>query len=192
MMTAPAPLARFVRRLETLVSEPDEALMLPRVATALARLVETDDWLPPAYAVPHPDHYTQYLLYLDPDARFSVVSFIWGPRQGTPVHDHTVWGAVGVLRGVERSQRFAISGDAPPRAVDVAHELLPGSVETVSPQIGDIHQVSNALPDGVTVSIHAYGADIGAVERHIYPPQGGTKRFVSGYANGVETPAFTL
>lgn len=192
MTVAPASLVAFVQRLDLLLAEPDEAIVLPRVAKALARLVETDDWLPPAYAVPHPDHYTQYLLYRDPAARFSVVSFVWGPGQGTPVHDHTVWGAVGVLRGVEQSQRFAISANAAPRALDVLHELLPGSVETVSPKIGDVHQVRNALPDDITISIHVYGADIGAVERHIYPAEGGSRRFVSGYANGTETPAFTL
>ncbi|WP_426168899.1 cysteine dioxygenase [Sandarakinorhabdus sp. DWP1-3-1] len=192
MTIVPASLAAFVQRLDLLVAEPDEAIVLPHVAKALARLVETDDWLPSAYAVPHPDNYTQYLLYRDPAARFSVVSFVWGPGQGTPVHDHTVWGAVGVLRGVEQSQRFAICADAPPRALDVPHELLPGSVETVSPRIGDIHQVRNAMPNDITVSIHVYGADIGAVERHIYPPKGGSKRFVSGYANGPETPVFNL
>lgn len=192
MTNAPAQLAAFVRRLESLVATHDEARLLPRVATALAGLVETDNWLPPAYAEPHPDHYTQYLLYRDPAARFSVVSFVWGPGQGTPIHDHTVWGAVGVLRGAERSQRFDISPDAPPRALDAAEQLLPGQVETVSPGIGDIHQVANALADGVTISIHAYGADIGTVERHTYPATGGAKPFVSGYANTAATPAFTL
>ena len=189
-MVTPAPLAAFIDRLDSIVAEPDEARALPQITDALKALVAEDNWLPPAYAVPHPEHYAQYLLYRDPAARFSVVSFVWGPGQGTPVHDHTVWGAVGVLRGAERSQRFAISADAPPRPLGAAEILHAGDVEPVSPRIGDIHQVANAGP-GVTISIHAYGADIGAVERHIYPPEGGARRFVSGYANTAESPAFT-
>jgi predicted metal-dependent enzyme (double-stranded beta helix superfamily) len=60
----------------------------------LADLVTHDDWLPPAFAQPDPERYRQYLLYCDPLERFSVVSFVWGPGQSTPVHDHTVWGVV--------------------------------------------------------------------------------------------------
>jgi predicted metal-dependent enzyme (double-stranded beta helix superfamily) len=189
-MTTPAPLAAFISRLDALIAEPDESRLLPGVATALARLVATDDWLPAAYADPHPDRYTQYLLYRDPQARFSVVSFVWGPGQGTPVHDHTVWGAVGVLRGAERSQGFAVSADAAPHPLAPAEILGPGKVETVSPRTGDIHQVANALADRVSISIHAYGGDIGSVHRHIYPATGGARRFISGYANTAATPAF--
>jgi predicted metal-dependent enzyme (double-stranded beta helix superfamily) len=39
-----------------------------------------------------------------------------------------------------------------------------------------------ASPDEVAVSIHVYGADIGAVRRHVFDPQSGRQRdFVSGY-----------
>src|SRR5258708_3690418 len=69
----------------------------------LGALIARDDWLPDAFAAPDPQRYRQYLLYCDPLERFSVVSFVWGPGQCTPIHDHTVWGLVGVLRGAERS-----------------------------------------------------------------------------------------
>jgi predicted metal-dependent enzyme (double-stranded beta helix superfamily) len=61
--------------------------------------------------------------------------------------------------------------------------LLSGEVAAVSPRIGDIHRVSNAYPDRVSISIHVYGANIGAVERATYDTTGQAKRFVSGYAN---------
>ncbi len=61
-------------------------------------------------------------------------------------------------------------------------ELRPGDVEIVSPATGDIHRVSNAFDDRVSISIHAYGADIGTVRRHIFDPSTGASReFVSGY-----------
>lgn len=146
----------------------------------LAGLVAHDDWLPEACAQPSLERYQQYLLYCDPAERFSVVSFVWGAGQSTPVHDHTVWGMVGVLRGAETCEEFASGSGAPAGS----HHLAVGAIDLVSPRVGDIHRVSNAFADQVSVSIHVYGADIGKVARHVYDPQTWTPtRFVSGYAN---------
>jgi len=61
--------------------------------------------------------------------------------------------------------------------------LTPGSVEKISPDEQDIHQVSNAFDDRVSVSIHVYGGNIGAVSRAVYLPDGQQKTFISGYSN---------
>lgn len=179
-----ARLRRFVGALAELVErERDEAVLLGSGASLLAALVASDDWLPEAYARPHPDRYQQYLLYCDARERFSVVSFVWGPGQRTPVHDHRVWGLVGVLRGRERVQGFVRrSGVLFPAGPE--RELRAGEVEHFSPAGGnDLHQVSNGVANGVSVSIHVYGANIGAVERATYGPDAEPRRFVSGYAN---------
>ena len=42
--------------------------------------------------------YAQNLLWCDPFERFCVVSFVWAPSARTPVHDHQMWGLVGMLR----------------------------------------------------------------------------------------------
>ncbi len=68
----------------------DETRFLAEGAALLRHLVSTDDWLPPAFAVPGPG-YRQYLLHCDPAGRFSVVSFVWGPGQRKLIHDHLVW-----------------------------------------------------------------------------------------------------
>ncbi|OYZ13087.1 MAG: cysteine dioxygenase [Sphingomonadales bacterium 28-64-96] len=186
-MNTPDPLMRFIAAVHDALDQPAAH---ETVSAALARLVAHDDWLPPAYAQPHPEHYQQYLLHADPSARFSIVSFVWGPGQATPIHDHGVWGAVGVLRGAEYSQAYTADGATPPRSIGDRHMLLPGMVERVGPELGDIHKVSNAVADAVSVSIHVYGTDIGRHPRHVYPAQGGVKPFISGYANGPDTPAF--
>jgi predicted metal-dependent enzyme (double-stranded beta helix superfamily) len=62
--------------------------------------------------------------------------------------------------------------------------LRPGDVDAVSPAIGDIHRVANTYDDRVSISIHAYGANIGRVRRHVFDLEtGAVKEFVSGYAN---------
>lgn len=163
----------------------DEPRMLEEGEKLLRALVTHDDWLPKEFAAPSPESYRQYLLYCDPLERFSVVSFVWMPGHRTPIHDHTVWGLVGVMRGEELCEEYAMdlkaSGTRPvPMGV---HAVRSGEVDRVSPRIGDIHVVSNAAAR-TAVSIHVYGANIGAVRRHTFDPATGQpNEFVSGYHN---------
>ena len=174
--------AGFTRLAET--SGSDEATMLDAGSRLLGELIKHDDWLPDECAQPHPQFYQQYLLYCDPLERFSVVSFVWGPGQKTPVHDHMVWGMVGMMRGTESCRRFERSAAGRPMPASETERLLPGQVDRVSPSVGDIHEVANAHDDRVSISIHVYGANIGAVKRHVYDPTTGIdKPFVSGYSS---------
>ena len=181
-----AGLRSFVQDMTKLVgtSAGDEATIRQDGSAMLSKLVSVDDWLPETFAQPGPASYRQYLLWCDPLERFSVVSFVWGPGQTTPVHDHTVWGLVGMLRGAESSVGYEIRGDGAPMVKTTEEILIPGAVCAVSPAIGDIHKVSNALADRVSISIHVYGANIGAVARHTYNAKTGRQKdFVSGYSN---------
>lgn len=180
----PQRLRHFIDQLAALLDQqPDEATLLDAGQGLLAELVAHDDWLPDDLAQPDPQHYQQYLLHCDSRQRFSVVSFVWGPGQQTPIHDHRVWGLIGMLRGAEHAQGFVrdAKGALLPEGAPV--RLVPGQVEAVSPRIGDIHQVSNAFADQVSISIHVYGGNIGAVKRAVYALDGSEKPFVSGYSN---------
>ena len=182
-MTNPERFREFVGRFTTLVEAhgTSEATMLAEGGKLLASLIACDDWLPDECAQPHPQYYQQYLLHCDPLERFSVVSFVWGPGQKTPVHDHTVWGLVGVMRGTELCRRFTPGSPMP---ASERQRLERGSVDCLSPAEGDIHEVANAYDDRVSISIHVYGANIGAVQRHVFDTaSGAAKPFVSGYSN---------
>lgn len=166
-----------------------EAELLSHVQAAMRALVERDDWLQAECAQPHPQYYQQYLLHADPAGRFSVVSFVWGPGQQTPIHDHTVWGVIGMLRGSELGQSYRQT-PAGMVAEGPAERLEPGDVAAVSPAIGDIHRVSNAFDDRVSISIHVYGTDIGRQKRHVFDlATGQAREFVSGYANAAKAAA---
>jgi predicted metal-dependent enzyme (double-stranded beta helix superfamily) len=179
-----APLREFVTRFGKLVEQdPLGRSILPQGADLLADLVARDDWLPEAYAQPDPSRYRQYLLHCDSRERFSVVSFVWGPGQSTPVHDHRVWGLVGILRGAELVEPFGRDEEGDLVSTAAPALLEPGVVDSFGPETGDIHRVANAYDDRVSISIHVYGGNIGAVERATYDAAGRAKRFVSGYAN---------
>lgn len=180
-----ARLRRFVQDMTRVVESHDtEAPLLAAARPLLSDLITHDDWLPDAFAAPNPAKYQQYLLYCDPFERFSLVSFVWGPGQKTPVHDHTVWGMVGVMRGAELCQEYAVEGGK--LAMTGEHRVAPGGIDLVSPTLGDIHVVSNADPDRASISIHCYGANIGAVRRHVFAPgDGAAQAFISGYSSTV-------
>lgn len=191
MTTVPAasgigPLRDFVTGLAAVIETADgEDTILAQGGELLRQLVADDAWLPAEFAQPDPGHYQQYLLHCDSRERFSVVSFVWGPGQGTPIHDHRVWGLVGILRGAEAAENFSRRADGSLEPRGPAEHLAVGAVERISPSRGDIHRVSNALADRPSISIHVYGGNIGAVERATYSPDGTPKRFISGYANSV-------
>ncbi len=183
-MSSIVPLRTFVSAFSTLLEQTgDETRILEKGGALLADLVAGDSWLPEQLAQPDPDRYQQFLLHADSGGRFSIVSFVWGPGQSTPIHDHTVWGLIGMLRGAEYSQGFRREADGELVPDGEAILLKPGQVEAVSPTIGDIHRVYNAYPDQVSVSIHVYGANIGAVRRSVYREDGTIAEFISGYSN---------
>jgi predicted metal-dependent enzyme (double-stranded beta helix superfamily)/rhodanese-related sulfurtransferase len=176
----PPRLRHFVSQLEAVIGQ-DEAQLVEQGSAALRELIAHDDWLPAQAAVPDPQFYRQYLLYRDPAARFSVVSFVWGPGQSTPIHDHTVWGLIGLLRGAEISHDFRRNAEGTLERHGEPQRLEAGTVVAVSPTLGDIHQVYNAYADRVSIGIHVYGADIGEVDRHVFTLDGQVKPFRSGY-----------
>jgi 3-mercaptopropionate dioxygenase len=176
--TSPNPqrLGQFVEAFTQLVdTAPVEEVILQRGGALLAVLVAQDDWLPEDFSAPDPVCYRQYLLHCDRQERFCVVSFVWGAEQRTPVHNHTVWGLAGMLRGEEIAQDFTLAPDGHLIA-GKRHRLFPGQITAVSPRIGDIHTVANALPDRRSVSIHVYGANIGTLPRTAFDLETGAPK----------------
>jgi predicted metal-dependent enzyme (double-stranded beta helix superfamily) len=184
--TGLARLREFVLDFTALADRaPNEADLLAEGAALLGALIAEDDWLPASCAAPDPVRYRQYLLHCDRRERFSVVSFVWGPGQATPIHNHAVWGLTGVLRGGELVEGFDRDEEGTLASRGDPVLLRPGEIDRFSPTLGDIHRVANAFDDRVSVSIHVYGADIGRVARSTFDSSGQPKPFVSSYAEAL-------
>ncbi|MBL7234617.1 cysteine dioxygenase family protein [Komagataeibacter oboediens] len=183
-MTTIFPLRDFVTGFTGLYERGLPAAAIQHEGSGLLRqLVSRDDWLPEPFTRPHPERYSQYLLHCDPMERFSVVSFVWGAGQKTPLHDHRVWGLIGMLRGRESETQFVRDADGRFRATETTF-LEPGQVASLTPGVNDYHLVANALSDQTSISIHVYGDNIGGVSRATYDVQtGAEKNFISGYSN---------
>jgi predicted metal-dependent enzyme (double-stranded beta helix superfamily) len=142
-------------------TEADPVRVGPAVAEALQPYLRRDDFLTTEQLEPDPTRYRQHILHVEPDGSFSIVALVWLPGQATPIHDHVSWCVVGVHRGEEYETIYDLGGsDDDPYLVIREHTTNPvGSVAALVPP-GDIHMVANA-GDGLAVSLHIYGADIG-------------------------------
>ncbi|WP_159884610.1 cysteine dioxygenase family protein [Paenibacillus puerhi] len=161
----------------------DYRTIIDRVKPLLKQLLQNESLIPAEYRTPRPDKYAQYLLYKPEDEAFSVIAFIWGPGQAAPVHDHLVWGLVGLYEGavVEKRYRREDRGEAaePRYAVREVGEAIArkGDISFVYPPDYDIHGVSNPFGEPA-ITLHIYGTDIGKQPRHIHDVATGSYRDV--------------
>lgn len=132
-----------------------------RVADVVGDHLHHQDLLTEEQLAPDPADYKQHVLHVEPDGTFSVVALVWLPGQRTPVHDHVSWCVIGTYMGAEEEIRYRlVNENGSPHLVPVdttTNDI--GTVAFLSPP-GDIHEVRSAT-DGMTVSLHVYGADIG-------------------------------
>ena len=149
--------ATYIDLLDELV-EGDEIGLPGRVARAVRPLVRRRDWLPESCCEPGDECYRRHLLYSDPAGRFTVLAVVWRPGQGTPVHGHTAWGAVGVYQGNPSVANYRYrDGQEPVLAGE--HRCQPGDVSHVSAGTAHPHRVFNAGND-IAITIHTYGRDL--------------------------------
>ena len=133
------------------------------VAELLQPCLSATDLLTAEQLKPCGETYRQHILHVEPDGSFSVVALVWLPGQATPIHDHVSWCVVGVHRGAEHETVYELAGaQSDPHLRVTGHAInAVGSVAALVPP-GDIHHVENA-GEGLAVSLHIYGADIGAL-----------------------------
>src|SRR5262245_22396699 len=110
------------------------------VQPMLARLLRNKSALEERFRAPLRHSSAQYLVHKPEDDSFSIVSFVWLPGQATPIHDHTVWGLIGVYEGEEEEERFARLNDGSLQSLG-SHVSQAGDVSYVCPPDREIHQV---------------------------------------------------
>ncbi len=91
----------LVAVLDRAVAQTSSESVCRAVKQGLAELIrEKIVRLPDELKQPQSDYYARRLLYRRPDDAYEVIAMIWGPGQGTPLHDHAgIWCVDGVLDG---------------------------------------------------------------------------------------------
>lgn len=122
---------------------------------------------------PDPETYARKLIHIDEDKKYSVFAMIWGPGQGTPLHDHAgLWVVEGVLQGtihidqydlLEKKGdqfRFKHLGCADAQIGETGHLIPPF----------EYHTITNRSEKETSVTIHVYGGDM--TECTVFEPAG--------------------
>ncbi|MBR0653717.1 cysteine dioxygenase family protein [Plastoroseomonas arctica] len=180
-------LRHFLRDMTLLVQdEADPARQQGAAMELLRRLVGQGGWLAPDFSAAGPA-FRQVLLYNDPLDRFSLVAFIWGSEaRQTPVHDHGIWGVVGVLEGEEISTEMIPDPGGGPMRPGRQDRLQAGEVMLLGAPAYDIHKTANGQPGAPAITIHLYGGNIGSAERRVYDEATSAATVIrSGYDNPV-------
>ncbi len=164
MTARPAKVDELIRRLDRAVATDDPQDLCRRVKGVLADVVGSgEQFVDAAFLKPAPERYARRLLHRDPADRYSVVVMVWGPGQGTPLHDHAgVWCVECVYRGRIRVTSFDL--ESPPGAEPF--RFTPESV--VFAGVGEAghlippfeyHMIENADATP-SVTLHVYGGEL--------------------------------
>ena len=153
---------------EKLVSLIDRAVEVKgdeQVASAVKRSLENvicsrSVTLPPAMKVAESDHYARRLLYRSPRYGYEVIAMVWGPGQGTPLHDHAgIWCVDGVLEGcveVTQYDLLQVNGDLCRFQPQQTVRAGVGMAGCLIPPF-EYHTIHNSTADATSITIHVYG-----------------------------------
>jgi predicted metal-dependent enzyme (double-stranded beta helix superfamily) len=185
---------RFIEQVRTEVGRgaaPSE--LVEALRPAFSALLSASGWLPDEFARPFEEGEMgggigNYLLYRSVEPPITLMSLVVPSGSSTPVHDHLAWGLVGLYRGEQREEVYALTGgnlDTGDARLTLTEErdLRAGEFYPLLPPDGDIHRVTTISAEA-SVSIHLLGNDVGCVVRHRFDPEAGTSgSFRSGYSN---------
>ena len=133
-----------------------------RAADAMKPLLAEKELLCATLREEDAGHYRKHILYADPEGQFTLLAIVWRAGQGTPIHGHSAWGAVGVYEGRPNVEVFECSegpdGRHQTRSLkDVCCE--PGDLATVQAGLCDVHRIYNAT-ESTMITLHCYGLDL--------------------------------
>ena len=162
----------FITDMEMITSvEKDQAEMIRKISRKMKlQLSAGEEFLTPEEREENADHYARHLVYIDRKRRFVVMSGVWLPGHGTPIHDHGTWGVMGVFSGELKVTNYLRLDDRKKEGHAELRESTgmwagAGSVTYVLPPNEEIHKVEN-IGDQKTVTLHVYGRDI--IECNMY------------------------
>lgn len=157
-------LDNFVRDMTAVVEQHDRDDDRVVEAEALVeKLIRDTSWLPSEKLEPDANHYARHSLYCDPKDRFEILTLIWSPGQGTPIHDHDgTWGVEGVVAGRMRVTNFLKMKDVSDNVVKLRNSGTMSINEQSTGQLlppADCH-ILEAEGDQTVITIHVYGKQL--------------------------------
>lgn len=147
---------------DALASVHDEAAV-QRVRRCLESAIKMGgDFLPAKFRQPASDGYARRVVYADPGGSFTIMAMVWGPGQGTPLHDHDgLWVVECVYTGSIQVVNYDYSG-----VKDGLHQFAMDTVSVAEKGESDYrmppfehHEIANASDD-IAITLHVFGGQM--------------------------------
>lgn len=165
----------LVKRLDQAVQAETVNEITRQVQSILSELLHDGTLLglPPDLKIPRQDKYARRLLHRSDELGYTVVVMIWGPEQGTLLHDHAgTWCVEGVLEGeIQVTQYDLLERQADHWRFSPQHTVkaAPGEAGSLIPPF-EYHTIANARPERSSVTVHVYGRELTSCM--VFDPQG--------------------
>jgi 3-mercaptopropionate dioxygenase len=171
---SPAGCRRLIEALDRAVQAPTTEQVGEQVKACLQELIaEGAVELPPELRKGCPEHYARRLIHRSEQHGYTALAMIWGPGQGTPLHDHAgMWCVEGVLEGrieVVQHQLLAQDGDRLRFRPEEAVLAGRGSAGSLIPPF-EYHTIANPPGNGTAITLHVYGGEM--TRCTIFEPEG--------------------
>lgn len=158
-------LDELTRRLDEAVCRSCNEEVTEGVQKALTDLISAGSLaLAEELVAPCEEGYARRLVYASEEHGYVVIAMVWGPGQGTALHDHSgVWCVEGVIQGeidVTQYQPLEWTHDGrwrfePAKTVRAGV----GSSGSLIPPF-EYHTIANAHQEGCAVTLHVYGQEL--------------------------------
>ena len=164
----------LVRRLDAAVAMADVGEVTESVKSTLVEMIGGRRLrLPAELTQSDSDHYARRLLHHSEQHGYVVVAMIWGPAQGTALHDHDgVWCVEGVLEGeIDVTQYAPVEEDGERWRFEPEQTVTAGvgSSGTLIPPF-EYHTIANHRADDASITLHVYGHEL--QKAHVFEPEG--------------------
>ena len=108
-------------------------------------------------------HYARRLLHRSDEHGYTVIAMIWGPDQGTPLHDHDgTWCVEGVLEGEILVTPYELLEQQNEQwhfePFDTIHSHVGSAGSLIPPS--EYHTICNPKSDRAAITIHVYGREL--------------------------------
>lgn len=171
-MLATPPVAKNCRGLDDLTRLLDESAcrgcneeVTEGVQAALSDLIKAGGLaLADELVEPCAEGYARRLVYASEEHGYVVIAMVWGPSQGTALHDHNgVWCVEGVIQGeidVTQYQPLEWTHDGRWRfeAAKTVRAGVGSSGSLIPPF--EYHTIANAHDEGCAVTLHVYAQEL--------------------------------
>lgn len=164
-------LREVIREVEAALALRETRAVVDHIDARMPQLIaQFGDQLPDWVLTAAGETYRRVELHFCPLQGFQVVAMVWGPGQGTPVHDHRdVWGIESVWRGELEVVDFGVrasAGDMLLLAPSHVARVREGESIGFVPEQG-LHLCRNPSARDVTVSLHVYARPLDRFNEYI-------------------------